>query len=129
MKPTATLPASLLALLMLAGCMSQQLESYVGQDVRMAQVDLGAPHNAFDLGDGRRAFQWTQERSYTEPTTVDTAARTTEGNKGEWTTSSTVISGGRTVNTECVYTLFAEWSESADGWIVVDYKKPPLECE
>ena len=46
-----------IGILILSGCASQIMNSYVGNDVREVMVDYGTPANAFDMGDGRRAFQ------------------------------------------------------------------------
>ncbi|WP_124748924.1 hypothetical protein [Alteromonas facilis] len=113
----------------LTGCMSQTLQGFVGKDVRSVMVDMGPPDNAFDMGDGRRAFQWVQNREYTDPVTVTTTEVTKDGKHVDWVNSVSTISGGRTVSTPCHYTVFARWNSSNEAWIVEDFKRPSIECE
>ena len=47
-----------LLVLALAGCASDHAESFLGQDVRQVMIEDGPPINAFDMPDGRRAFQF-----------------------------------------------------------------------
>ena len=61
-------------LVILSGCASQIMQRYIGQDAREVVVDYGPPANAMDMGDGRRAFQWVMDSSYTTPTTTSRAA-------------------------------------------------------
>lgn len=113
----------------LAGCMSQTLESYVGRDIRDVMTEAGPPDNAFDMGDGRRAFQWVQDGYYSTPTT----STTTEVYGGDydagWVMTNTQISGGRTINAPCFYTVFGRWDPTQEAWIVTEYQKPKIECE
>ncbi|ABD27451.1 conserved hypothetical protein [Novosphingobium aromaticivorans DSM 12444] len=48
----------LISAIALAGCASTAMKQYVGESVTEAVMRLGPPENAFDLPDGRRAFQW-----------------------------------------------------------------------
>lgn len=116
-------------LLFLAGCASQIMQGYVGKDVREVMLDYGPPANAFDMGDGRRAFQWVQNSSYTTPTYANTTATATPAGYTTWVNSNTQITGGQTINSQCIYTLFARWDDTADGWTVVGFRKPSLMCE
>ncbi len=136
-------------LLFISGCASKIMEGYIGKDVRMAVIDYGSPANAFDLGDGTRVFQWVMHKSYTTPTYVSsTGTATTTGsmygnsygygntrrynanyNATTWLNTNTVISGGQTIHSKCIYTIFAKWSQSRKSWIITSYKKPSLMCE
>ena len=128
-------------ILLLAGCASQIMQGYVGKDMREVMLDYGAPANAFDMGDGRRAFQWVINSSYTTPTyatttgTVNTTGNAyaignnVYGNANSWVNSNTVITGGQTINSRCVYTMFGVWSELKKGWDIVGFKQPRLDCE
>ena len=69
-KNRTVLVSSVVALL--TGCASQIMQGYVGKDVREVMLDYGAPANAFDMGDGRRAFQWVIGSSYTTPVSAKT---------------------------------------------------------
>lgn len=113
----------------LAGCASQIMRSYVGKDVREVMLDYGAPANAFDMGDGRRAFQWVDGSSYTVPVTATTTSSVNTLGSTSWVNSNTTITGGQTINSRCLYTLFARWNEDVKGWYVTDFRKPNLMCE
>ena len=56
----------------IAGCATshEKLASYVGQDVQQVVADYGYPNVAFDMGDGRRDFQWTMKMSSSMPAQV-----------------------------------------------------------
>lgn len=113
----------------LTGCASQIMQAYVGKDVREVMLDYGAPANAFDMGDGRRAFQWVIGSSFTTPVTATTSGRVNAIGNMAWVNSNTRITGGQTISSNCLYTLFGKWNESAQGWFVTDFKKPNLMCE
>lgn len=118
-----------LAVAMLNGCASQIMRSYIGKDVREVMLDYGAPANAFDMGDGRRAFQWVIGKSYTTPVTATTTGTVNNYNSTSWINSNTMITGGQTINSKCIYTLFAHWNEDINGWFITGFKKPNLTCE
>jgi hypothetical protein len=113
----------------LAGCATQIMQSYVGKDVREIMLDYGAPANAFDMGEGRRAFQWSIGSSYTAPITATTTGSVNSVGSTSWVNSNTIITGGQVINSQCLYTLFARWNENSRGWFVTDFKKPNLMCE
>jgi len=88
-------------------------------------------------------------QSYTTPTYVSTTgSATTYGygygtyntfgssstfngnyNTNTWLNTNTVISGGQTIHSKCIYTVFAKWNKERKAWIIIGYKKPPLMCE
>jgi hypothetical protein len=119
----------LMLALLLGGCASQIMKSYVGKDVREVMLDYGPPANAFDMGDGRRAFQWVIGSSYTTPVTATTTGSVNTYGSTSWVNSNTTITGGQTINSECVYTLFGRWNEERNGWLITDFKKPNFMCE
>ena len=119
----------LILIFVLGGCASQIMKSYVGKDVREVMLDYGPPANAFDMGDGRRAFQWVIGSSYTTPVTANTTGNVNTYGSTSWVNSNTTITGGQTINSKCVYTLFGHWSEDRNGWLITDFKKPNLMCE
>lgn len=119
----------LMLIFVLAGCASQIMKSYIGKDVRDAMLDYGPPSNAFDMGDGRRAFQWVRGSSYTTPAYANTTGSVNTYGPTSWVNSNTTITGGQTVNSRCLYTMFARWDEERKGWILTDFKKPTFMCE
>ncbi|WP_315836564.1 hypothetical protein [Bradyrhizobium prioriisuperbiae] len=114
---------SALACLVVAGCASQVMKSYVGQPIESAIADYGPPVNSFALDDGRRAFQWRQVQTSVVPGQTRVEVRDTRhGERYQATTTP-----GHVESRECFYTLYAR---SIDGrWIVNDFRQPTLLCE
>ena len=119
----------IIVVLILSGCASQIMKSYIGKDVREVAVDYGSPSNAFDMGDGRRAFQWVSTKTNVSPSYATTNANVNyNGYNSAWINSNTTISGGSISTSQCIYTLFAKWNVIAEGWYVVDFREPKLRC-
>lgn len=123
--------ALIMAMLALAlnGCAEQIMKGYVGRPLQAAMVDYGPPSNAFDMGDGRRAFQWEMTNSYTAPTFVQNRGNVTPIGNSVWWTQNTQIIGGGTSTSKCLYTLYARWDQAANVWRVEGIEKPRLECQ
>lgn len=117
-----------IAFLLLAGCATSRLESYIGQDVRRAVVKNGEPANVIDMGDGRRAFQWAVDQSYTTPVMANSYGTASAYGNSAYYTNSTMVSGGNTSRWTCLYTLYARWDDSRQGWIVEGFEKPSWNC-
>jgi len=117
------------AALSLAGCASSIMKGYVGEPLQAAMVDYGPPANAFDMGDGRRAFQWSMTSTSTAPTMVRNSGTAVPLGNSVWWTQNTQISGGGTATTECLYTLYARWDQQTMVWRVEAFEKPRLFCE
>lgn len=92
-------------------------------------LDYGPPANAFDMGDGRRAFQWVIGSNYTTPVSATTTGTVNTYGPTSWVNSNTMVTGGQTINSSCIYTLFARWNEEINGWFITDYRKPNVMCE
>ncbi len=128
-------------IIFLGGCASKIMQGFVGKDIRQVQLDYGPPVNAMDMGDGVRAFQWKMTSSYTTPTYVNSNSRgtgygssyntgyRTNYNMNAYVNTNTVITGGQTIDSSCLYTLFSRWDKARKGWIVTGFKKPNLMCE
>lgn len=110
----------LLAGVILAGCASDIMQSYVGKDVTEVVLDYGPPSNVVKLPDGRTAFQWSRTSSYTAPVTTNVY------NYGTYATATTY--GGGTTYSQCLYTLFAT-PNAQESYTVVGFKQPTLACE
>lgn len=127
------LVSALVLCLTLAGCASQIMQGYVGQPVQNVMLDYGAPQNAFDMPDKTRVFQWEMSDSYTTPTHVNTYGSGSAygyGNSANvWMTSNSTITGGQTINSKCVYSLFARWNKKDQSYYVTGFKKPNIMCE
>jgi hypothetical protein len=105
------------------------MQSYVGKDVREVVLDYGPPANAIDMGEGKRAFQWVKGRSYSTPVVATTNASVNKTKSFDWYTSNTIVSGGETVYSNCIYTIMGEWDGGKKGWIVTGFRKPSFICE
>lgn len=116
----------ILSIVAISGCASTHMKQYIGKDVREIIIDNGPPINAFDMGDGRRAFQfrWGGGTYVMPQTTTITGSSTTTGNSA-WYSGSAITSGGGIVTSEgCVLTYFAHRNEQKSAWIVTEYKVP-----
>ncbi len=120
--------AALIALL-LGGCASQVMKSYVGLPLQTIMAKRGPPMIAFDLPDGRRAFQCVLNRSYQMPTTVTNTGQAYPVGNQVWWTQNTQISGGQVIGGRCAYTLYGRWSDAARAWMIEGFEKPPYACE
>ncbi len=110
----------LLAALAVSGCASQIMGELVGKDVSQVVVQYGPPVNAFDMPDGRKAFQWRMDSAFFMPTTTTV---TTYGN-----VATAYNSGGGVFSNTCFHTLYAE-PNAAKSYTVVDFEPPRLDCE
>jgi hypothetical protein len=112
----------------IAGCATSVMKGYVGQDIKQVVVERGAPQNAMDMGDGRRAFQWAINQSVFVPaTTSQISTVNVYGNTAIGNSTATTYGGG-TSSWTCLYTLYATWDEARATWIVKDYQKPTISC-
>jgi len=110
----------------------EKLASYVGQDVKIVVADYGNPNVAFDMGDGRRDFQWTMNLSSPIPAkATSTGALTNPAalfNPDIKMTLIIPVYGGQPVASECSYTMITHWDDAKKIWIVKDYQKPSSGC-
>ena len=111
--------------LSVAGCASQVMEGYVGKSIMEPMLDYGRPANVFDLGENRRAFQWSINDSSVMPITSPSTS-TIYGSHG-WANVSTTSTSYVPYSQTCLYTLTA--TRSGDDWIVDGFRKPTLMCE
>ena len=107
-----------------AGCASQIMGEFVGQNINQVMVEYGPPVNVFDVGDGRRAFQWRMDEAIIMPQTTNYSAYTT----GSITTGTATTTGGYVGSYSCFYTLYAKQNKP-NSWVVVGFEKPSLFCE
>lgn len=120
---------SVLLLFLACGCASNIMRGYIGQPLQEAMVDYGAPSAAFDMGDGRRAFQWEMTSTSQRPTYVRNSGNAVPVGNSVWWTQNTQISGGGISKRECVYTLYGRWDESASLWRIESFEEPSFFCE
>ena len=104
----------------LAGCVSTQLKRMVGLPVQEAAIEYGLPVAVFDMPDGRRVFQFSDDKTFQTPMQANTTAST----YGNVYTSNTTITGGYPATIKCTHTFYTEWDEAQGAWMVTDFKMP-----
>lgn len=128
MKPVVALRlvATFVATFLVASCVSTHMARYVDRDIRDVIVDSGPPIHQLDMGEGLRGYQFRLgggtyfiPQSTTTSGTASTVAGVTQFQASSYT------AGGGVVHSEgCVITYITRWSETRNGWIVVDYRYP-----
>ena len=115
-----------LAAVAILGCASTHMKQYLGKDIREVVIDSGPPINAFDMGDGTRAFQFKWGGgTYVVPQSTTTTGSVTAVGNSAWYQSHSISTGGGVVTSEgCVITYFATWHQQKDSWIVSNYRVP-----
>lgn len=108
------------------GCVSTEMKSYVGKDIREVILVNGPPFNAIDMGGGVRAFQFKWGGgTYTIPQTTRTTGEINSYGNNTWLNSTSITTGGGTFHSEgCVISYLTEWSAQTQGWIVTGYRYP-----
>lgn len=122
MRKAAILFFALLA----SGCVSTEMKSFVGKDIREVILVNGPPINAMDMGDGVRAFQFKWGGgSFTVPQTSRTSGNVTMIGNTAWLDSTTITTGGGTFRSDgCIISYLTKWDKAREGWIVTGYRYP-----
>jgi hypothetical protein len=110
----------------IGGCASTHMKQYVGKDVREIVINSGAPENAFDLGDGRRVFQfrWGGGTFVVPQTTTFSGSTSAIGNSA-WYSGSAITTGGGVVSSPgCLLSYIATWDSAASSWVVDEVRVP-----
>ena len=101
------------------------MKRFIGKDTRYIDIDDGAPVNAFDLPDGRRAFQYPWGGgTYAVPHTTTTGGRVQLVANTAYHTERKLPEAYTVENPGCVITYIAEWSGAKNGWFVVAISNP-----
>lgn len=131
----------LTAVALLTGCAAQIMKSYTGKPLTEVVLDYGPPVNAFDVGDGRRAFTWKWSGTVMTPGSATTYGHgygsvTAIGNTAYGSASyygHTTITPPQAFDYTCFYTIFATRQrqdiEGPGAWRVVGYREPNLGCQ
>lgn len=116
----------ILVAVLFVGCASTHMKQYLGKDIREVVIDSGPPINAFDMGDGRRAFQFRWGGgSFVVPQTTTVSGSVTSIGNTAWYSGSAITTGGGVITSEgCVITYFTRWNEKRKTWVVIDYRIP-----
>lgn len=115
---------TVLILLLLSGCMSTELKRYIGMPIQEAAINYGTPTTMFDMPDGSRVFQWMKTTTYTMPTSITTTGSAVPFGGSVWYAQNAQISGGQQIQSQCAYTLIANWSDTTKAWMVTSYRLP-----
>jgi hypothetical protein len=121
------------ATIMLAGCASEIMKTYIGKTVADIIYDYGPPTMAFDVGGSRRAFIWTMSTGFILPGTSTTQGNITGIGNSAFYSATTTTMPAQAVNYQCSYTGFAEKipgiPDGPAAWRLVEFRKPRLMCE
>lgn len=112
--------AAISAALALAGCVSTQMESFVGRPIQEAMLRYGSPENIVDMPDGARAFQF---RYGGGPVIVPGTTHSTVTTFGNMATVNTTGTPGAVIQTRgCLLTFIAR--QEGQVWIVREIRPP-----
>ena len=114
----------LLVVFLLSACATQVMQGYVGKSITEPMLDYGRPTDVFELGQGRRAFQWEITSSGAIPITTPTTS--TIYGSGGWANITTNSTSYSPYSQTCRYTLTAK--ASGEDWIVDGYREPTFMC-
>ena len=112
------------AAIILAGCASSHMRPHVGQDIRAVMTENGPLVNAFDMGDGRRAFQFMWGGTQVGIARVATPNASAISNNQALTSNAPLQASGAIIGTGCLFTYIADWNSGRSGWIVTEFKFP-----
>lgn len=114
--------------LMITACISTAglQKKYVGKTVLDVVVEEGPPANVFDMGDGRRAFQWKFGGGTIQiPATTTSSGQVSVVGNQAWFTQTAVTSPAVAVTSDgCYWTVFGIWDENRKAWVVADARTP-----
>jgi hypothetical protein len=110
---------------LLTGCATDKMRSFIGQDIRNVVLAYGPPTNQVDLGGNARAYQWNKVSVSTTP--VNAVSTTSKDKKGKKTTT-TQYTGGDQSSETCIYTFITSFNPSLNAWIVTNIREPSFSC-
>ena len=102
------------------------MKQFVGKDVREVVISDGAPTNIFDLGDGRRVFQfYWGGGTYAVPGRVQGYSLSTVIGNTVYTSGSALVTPPRVIESRgCLISYIANWDQELNGWIVAEIRYP-----
>jgi len=105
---------------LLSGCASTEMRSYVGRSVDEVLIAYGRPENVFQLQDGRRAYQFRWGGGAVVAPGTSTSTASTIGSVT--TITSTATPAMLYESAGCLITFIAK--ESDQGYIIDEYRVP-----
>jgi len=110
--------AIILALL-LVGCASTEMKSYIGKDIREVILINGQPIGAIDMGNGIRAFQFMWGgTTATAMSTQNNSSLSMKGSDGWLRKGEIASSGSALITNGCVVAYLTKWDEVQGAWLV-----------
>jgi len=108
------------------GCVSTHMKAFVGKDIREVMMVEGAPINAFDLAEGKRAFQYRfGGGTFISPQASSTTANATVIGNTMWLDRKTITQPALAVQSEgCVISYIADYDNAKSSWIITDIRYP-----
>lgn len=108
---------------LLAGCASDTMKTYIGQPVESVIIDYGPPTNILELGWNERAYQW--RKISTNVVSGSSSGEIRDTRRGmryeEYSTP------GYVEEQECFYSFYARMQQGR--WYITNFRQPKLECE
>lgn len=120
----AEVTAAFVAVSVLAGCASEIMRGYVGQDITEVILDRGPPVAVFEMPDGRIAFQWQTTTGMVMPGYTSYSGY----NYGNYVSGTAFTSGGSVYNYTCTYTFFGA-PNSQGSHTIIGFEPPDPMCE
>ncbi|KSV91114.1 hypothetical protein [Sinorhizobium sp. GL28] len=109
--------------LLLAGCASYTMKTYIGQPVESVIIDYGPPTNILYLSWNERAYQWRKiSTNVVSGTSSGEIKDTRRGMRYEEYSTP-----GYVEEQECFYTFYARMQQGR--WYITNFRQPKLECE
>lgn len=122
-KGFRTLACFAAAAVLLAGCASDTMKTYIGQPVESVIIDYGPPTNILELGWNERAYQW--RKISTNVVSGSSSGEIRDTRRGmryeEYSTP------GYLEEQECFYSFYARMQQGR--WYITNFRQPKLECE
>lgn len=119
----------ILGVVLISGCASQIMASYVGRPITAVISEYGMPSGSYDVSVDQRAFLWSKKSSYVIPGNSYTSG-TLVGNQ---MFANTYSSPSYVGTSSCNYVLIARKTrtdiEGPAAWTVIGFEKPRFGCE
>ena len=120
--------ATAAAAMMLGGCATTALRSYVGGDLQAIAARYGPPTTHTLLPNGTDRFQWVVAYHHTPANSVPLSTfvplKTASLQARSAAAQAGAIFGGM-----CVYTVFARHDAAAGTWTVTGFQAPRIDCD
>ena len=104
---------AMLLLVLLTGCTTSSMQSFVGEDIQMVIADRGEPIDIVEESNGNRTYVFSGDEHWMIP---DRGADD----------PAIEVDRREHANRECTVRFNTSWSEQEKAWIVEAYRHPDL---